>query len=245
MRYSVIVPCYNEEKNLDRLMDRFDPIQEKLTAAGKELELVLVENGSVDDSHEKIASIVQARTYVKEVRVKVNQGYGYGILRGLAAGTGEFLFWLHADLQLPPEAILDMIAILDASDRPDRLFIKGSRQNRPLSDRFFTFGMGIFESLYLGVRLRDINAQPTCIPRAFYESWSDPPYDFSLDLYTYYMAMKSGLELRRVPVIQQERQEGESSWNTGMASRIKLVKRTLAYSRLLKKQLNNGKNQRG
>ena len=128
---------------------------------------MLVENGSADNSHEKIEAIVQARTYVKEVRVPVNQGYGYGILQGLAACTGEFLFWLHADLQLPPEAILDMIAILDGSDAPDKLFIKGSRQNRPLSDRFFTWGMGIFESLYLGVRLRDINAQPTCIPGRF------------------------------------------------------------------------------
>ena len=240
MRYSVVVPCYNEEKNLDRLMERFDPIQAKLAAAGKELELVLVENGSADNSHEKITAIVQARTYVKEVRVMVNQGYGYGILQGLAACTGEFLFWLHADLQLPPEAILDMIAILDGSDAPDRLFIKGSRRNRPLSDRFFTWGMGIFESLYLGMRLRDINAQPTCIPRTFYASWSDPPYDFSLDLYTYYMAMKGGLELRRVPVVQSERMEGASSWNTGMASRIKLVKRTLAYSKVLKKQLRSG-----
>ena len=240
MRYSVVVPCYNEEKNLDRLMERFDPIQAKLAAAGKELELVLVENGSADNSHEKITAIVQARTYVKEVRVMVNQGYGYGILQGLAACTGEFLFWLHADLQLPPEAILDMINILDGSDAPDRLFIKGSRRNRPLSDRFFTWGMGIFESLYLGMRLRDINAQPTCIPRTFYASWSDPPYDFSLDLYTYYMAMKGGLELRRVPVVQLERMEGASSWNTGMASRIKLVKRTLAYSKVLKKQLRSG-----
>lgn len=240
MRYSVVVPCYNEEKNLDRLMERFDPIQAKLAAVGKELELVLVENGSADDSHEKIEAIVQARTYVKEARVKVNQGYGYGILQGLAACTGGFLFWLHADLQLPPEAILDMIAILDGSDTPDKLFIKGARKNRPLSDRFFTWGMGIFESLYLGVRLRDINAQPTCIPRALYTSWSDPPYDFSLDLYTYYTAMKGGLELRRVPVVQSERTEGTSSWNTGMASRIKLVKRTLAYSKVLKKQLRSG-----
>ena len=240
MRYSVVVPCYNEEKNLDRLMERFDPIQGKLAAAGKELELVMVENGSADNSHVKIEAIVRARTYVKEVRVMVNQGYGYGILQGLAACTGEYLFWLHADLQLPPEAILDMVAILDGSDEPDKLFIKASRRNRPLSDRFFTWGMGIFESLYLGVRLRDINAQPTCIPRTLYESWSDPPYDFSLDLYTYYTAMKSGLELRRVPVVQSERTEGASSWNTGMASRIKLVRRTLAYSKVLKKQLRSG-----
>ena len=240
MKYSVVVPCYNEEKNLDRLMERFDPIHKKLFSMNKELELILVENGSSDNSHDKIETIVQNHTYVKEVRVKVNQGYGYGILQGLAVCTGEFLFWIHADLQLPPEAILDMIAILDKSDDPEKIFLKSARRNRPLIDRFFTFGMGIFESIYLGAKLRDINAQPTGIPRSFYESWSNPPYDFSLDLYTYYLAMKSGLKLKRVPVIQSERTEGASSWNTGMASRIKMVKRTLSYSKILKKRLKRG-----
>lgn len=88
MIYSVVVPCYNEEKSLNRLMERFDPIQEKMQAAGKELELVLVENGSTDNSHEKIAAIVRAHTYVREVQVPVNQGYGYGILQGLNASRG-------------------------------------------------------------------------------------------------------------------------------------------------------------
>lgn len=235
--YSVVVPCYNEEKNLDRLIDRFDSIHDTLRSAGKELELVLVDNGSVDNSHARISAIVQERDYVKEVRVPVNQGYGYGILQGLKACSGEFLFWLHADLQLPPEAIIEMIGLLDASDRPNQMFIKGNRQNRPLSDRFFTFGMGVFESLYLGANLRDINAQPTCISKEFFDTWGNPPHDFSLDLYAYYMAAKNGLRISRVKVVQSERLEGESSWNTGMASRIKLIKRTLSYSRVLKREL--------
>lgn len=235
--YSVVIPCYNEEKNLDRLIGRFDNIYGDLKKAGKDLELVLVDNGSLDDSHARITSIVRERDYVKEVRVEVNQGYGYGILQGLKACSGEFLFWLHADLQLPPEAILEMVTILDASEAPDHMFIKGARKNRPILERFFTFGMGIFESLYLGVHLYDINAQPTCIPRSLFLSWTNPPYDFSLDLYTYYTAIKSGLKMKRVRVSQSERVEGKSSWNTGMASKARLIKRTISYSRTLKKGL--------
>ena len=237
MKYSVVVPCYNEEKNLDRLIERFDPIQEKMRSLGKELELVLVENGSADNSHEKIKAIVRTRTYVKEVRVEVNQGYGYGILQGLAACTGEFLFWIHADLQLPPEAILDMIAILDKSSEPEKIFFKGSRRNRPLSDRFFTFGKDIFESAYLGVPLRDISAPPTGISREFYQTWENPPYDFAIELYAYYFAVKNGYQIARVPVIQAERMESESSWNKGLFSRIDQIKRTISYSVALKKTL--------
>ena len=237
MTYSVVVPCYNEEKNLDRLIERFEPIQAKMEAAGRELELVLVENGSKDNSHEKIAAIARSHPYVREVRVPVNQGYGYGILQGLKACTGEFMFWVHADLQLPPEAILDMVDILDKSEAPERVFLKGSRQNRPLSDRFFTWGKDVFESVYLGVPLRDISAPPTGFSRAFYESWANPPYDFSIELYAYYFAVKDGYQIMRVPVIQSERLEGESSWNKGFASRLDQIRRTLAYSVALKKEL--------
>ena len=237
--YSVVVPCYNEEKNIRRLVERFDRIHSSLKENGKKMELILVDNGSVDGSHALIQSIMGSRDYIKEVQVKVNQGYGYGILQGLKACVGEYLFWIHADLQLPPEAILDMIHILDESNQPKGILIKGNRKNRPLSDRFFTFGMSIFESAYLGALMHDINAQPTCISRDFYESWNNPPYDFSLDLYVYYMAVKKKLRIQRVGVLQSERQEGQSSWNTGMKARVKFIMRTITYSRTMKQQLKN------
>lgn len=237
MKYSVVIPCYNEEKNLDRLISRMDDVRRSAVESGGEMELVLVDNGSRDNSHDKIQSFMRERDWVREARVQVNQGYGYGILQGLAACTGDFLFWLHADLQLPPEAVLKMIDILDSSKDPERVFFKGGRKDRPLTDRFFTWGMGMFESMYLGVHLRDINGQPTGFSRAFYEAWVDPPYDFSLDLYAYATAVKKGLRIERVEVIQSERTEGASSWNTGMMSRFKLIRRTIQYSRSLKKSM--------
>ena len=67
-------------------------------------------------------------------------------------------------------------------------------------DNVFTFGMSVFETLYLGVRLWDINAQPNIFHRSFYESWQTPPHDFSLDLFAYYMAKQKRLDLVRFPV---------------------------------------------
>ena len=71
--------------------------------------------------------------------------------------------------------------------------VKGNRQGRPLFDVFFTAGMSLFETCYLHMKLYDINAQPNLFPRTFYESWENPPYDFSLDLYALYMAQIKGL----------------------------------------------------
>lgn len=234
MKYSVVVPCYNEEKNIATLVKRFENVQESMKSEG--FELVLVNNGSKDGTQQEIEKAMQEHDYIRTVLVPVNQGYGYGILQGLKACKGEYLGWIHADLQLPPEAFLDMAEKITDQEN---IFLKGRRHNRPLMDRLFTFGMSCFESLCLGERLWDINAQPTMIHRKFFESLSNPPYDFSLDLYFYYMAKKNGLEIERVPVKQQERMEGESSWNNGMKARFKLVKRTLSFSKELKEKYRN------
>ena len=114
------------------------------------------------------------------------------------------------------------------------MYVKGNRQKRPFKDQFFTFGMSIFESILLNKIIYDVNAQPTIFSKDFYESWENPPTDFSLDLYSYYLALKKGLEIKKIKVEFKDRIAGESNWNKGFASKIKFILRTLKYSLKLK-----------
>ncbi len=233
---SVVVPCYNEERNIHRLVKRFLPIAGKLSE--KEFELVLVNNASYDGTSKIIDEEMGKYDFIKKVSLKKNLGYGYGILAGLSVCRGEWLGWIHADLQIPPEAFLEFEKIIrENPDKAKRFYFKGKRRGRPVSDTIFTIGMGVFESLYLGHRLWDINAQPTLIHKNFYKRFVNPPYDFSLDLYVYYLARKLGLKVVKVPVVQQKREEGVSSWNHGLKSRMLFIKRTLIFSRDLKKNI--------
>ena len=120
------------------------------------------------------------------------------------------------------------------SKNKKNFYVKGNRQNRPLKDQFFTFGMSIFESILLKKIIYDVNAQPTIFPKDFYESWNNPPTDFSLDLYSYYLALKKGLEIKKIKVKFEDRIAGESHWNKGLVSKIKFILRTLKYSLKLK-----------
>jgi len=160
-----------------------------------------------------------------------------GILAGLKECSGEFLGWTHADLQADPADVIKAVEIMESSANPERLFVKGLRRGRPLFDKVFTWGMSAFETLYLGRKLWDINAQPNLFHRSFYESWKDPPWDFSLDLYALYMARERNLELARFDVLFPERLHGHSRWNTGLASKWKFIKRTVDFSLKLKKGL--------
>lgn len=230
MKFSIIVPCYNEEKNIEPLVYEFNKFSERF-----DMELLLVDNGSKDSTSLEIDKQVAKYPFVKKVTVKVNQGYGFGILSGLEASDGDALGWIHADLQSDPKVFVDMF--LSAEKEKKSFLYKGARSNRSLGDRFFTFGMGVFESLLFRARLSDCNSQPTLLSKDFYTSWNHPPKDFSLDLFTYTLAVKKKIVLRRFPSVQRNRLNGESTWNTQWNSRIKMIIRVISYSIDVKKRI--------
>ena len=90
--------------------------------------------------------------------------------------------------------------------------------------------MSAFETILLQKPLWDINAQPTLFHRSFFETWSNPPHDFSLDLYAYYQANLAGLNIQRFPVLFGDRAHGISHWNINWSSKLKFIQRTVKFS---------------
>lgn len=228
IKLSVVVPCYNEEENIPLILARFDEVIDR-----NDVEVILVNNGSTDGSAGVLEELLPKYTFARTVLVEVNQGYGYGILQGLQQCRGEYIGWTHADMQTDPADILKALAILE--EEKGLVFVKGNRKGRPLFDVFFTAGMSLFETCYLHKKLYDINAQPNIFPKVFYDSWENPPYDFSLDLYALYMARKKKLRVVRFPVLFPERIHGSSKWNTGLQAKWKFIRRTIDFSVKLKK----------
>jgi len=225
-RLSLIIPCYNEAESIPQLLKRCD----KLSNEVEDIEIVIVDNGSTDNTPEVLGKLIAPLSSVKVVRVEVNRGYGYGILSGLKKAEGEILGWTHADMQTDPIDVLKGLDYFKIESNSDQLFVKGKRHNRPIVDVFFTIGMAIFETFLLRRFMWDINAQPTMFHRKFFLSWNSPPDDFSLDLYAYYTAKKMGLKICRFPVFFGKRAHGMSHWNVGFVSKYKFIKRTLIYS---------------
>ncbi|MEX5718151.1 glycosyltransferase family 2 protein [Geodermatophilus maliterrae] len=229
-RFSLVVPCYNEAASLPELV-----LRARFTAEAGDGEVVLVDNGSTDDTPEVLARLLDpADDRVRSIRVDPNRGYGWGITSGLAATRAPIVGWTHADLQTDPADALRAVAAMEGAGR---VLVKGRRYGRPLADRVFTAGMSVFETVLLRRRLSDINAQPTMFPRELMDSWGDPPLDFSLDLFALYTAAERGYEIRRVPVVFAPRRFGTSSWNVDLAAKRRFIKRTVDFSLALRKQL--------
>lgn len=230
MKLSLIIPCYNEAANLPLLLDRCSTLGEN-----SNIEVILVDNGSTDNSAEVLEKLLPSYPHCRAIRVSVNQGYGFGILSGLKAAQGNVLAWTHADMQTDPKDVLRGLAFFQLHS--SYIYVKGRRIKRPIADVFFTIGMSIFETCLLQTRLWDINAQPNMFSREFFESWQNPPHDFSLDLYAYFTARNQGLPVYRFAVKFGERAHGVSRWNVNWSAKMKFIRRTIDFSFELKKRL--------
>lgn len=232
MHLSLVIPCYNEALNIPLLLERCAGISKP-----GEVEVILVDNGSTDSTSQVLADLLPKFPGCRSIRVEINQGYGFGILSGLLAAEGEILAWTHADMQTDPHDALKGLEFFNLHGKD--ILVKGKRYGRPAADVFFTMGMSVFETMLLGTKMWDINAQPTMFSREFFATWNNPPHDFSLDLFAYYSACKAGLPVYRFPVLFAERAHGVSHWNVNWAAKRKFIKRTVDFSLKLKKELAN------
>jgi dolichol-phosphate mannosyltransferase len=104
---SVVVPVYNEEENIPVLYDRLVRV---LEGASIDFEIVLVDDGSCDQSISKIKEIAASDERVRVVELARNFGHQIAITAGLDFARGKAVAVMDADLQDPPEVLPAFVA---------------------------------------------------------------------------------------------------------------------------------------
>lgn len=107
MKVSLIIPIYNEEKNLERL---YQSITETIATTEENYEIILVNDGSKDHSIHIIENLSYKDSHVRYISFSRNFGKEAAMYAGLSAATGDAAIILDADLQHPPTLIPEMIA---------------------------------------------------------------------------------------------------------------------------------------
>jgi glycosyltransferase involved in cell wall biosynthesis len=106
IRYSVVAPCYNEEKSLPELYRR---IKEVMEQTGDPWELVLINDGSADRTAELMQELHATDSRVHYIDFARNFGHQIAVTAGMDYAQGDAVVLIDADLQDPPELILEMI----------------------------------------------------------------------------------------------------------------------------------------
>lgn len=221
---SIVLPCYNEARGIKAILERFAEV-----GAGHNFELILVDNGSLDNTSQVLQALLPQYPFARTVRVIVNQGYGHGIWTGLQAARGEIVSWSHADLQTDPADVFRALKAYRQSAHPPITLIKGCRHGRRLGERAISLGMGIIASLIFRRRLSEINAQPKVFHRNLLTHLARPPIDFNFDVYVLVMALRNGWRIDTIPVQFPPRQYGHSNWARTWRSKFRTIYRSVKF----------------
>ena len=138
-RVAVLVPCYNEEAGIPALGRELTAMMAR--NATFEFEVILVENGSQDASFRELMILHKSDPRFKIVQLSRNFLADGGVAAGLKFCTGDCAILMDADLQDPPEVVLELIATmllvrfpeapideLSPTGRPSRPYRGGARR---------------------------------------------------------------------------------------------------------------------
>ena len=110
MKLSIVIPIYNEEENIDSLINRLRTVVAQMQIS---CEYIFVIDGSKDHSFQLIKNLALADPAVKYIDFSRNFGHQIAVSAGLDLAAGDRVAIIDADLQDPPELIIEMFAKMD------------------------------------------------------------------------------------------------------------------------------------
>jgi glycosyltransferase involved in cell wall biosynthesis len=203
---SVVVPVYFNEPSLPALFDALLGVEEGLRERGLGLELIFVDDGSRDGSLAVLRELKKRRPATKVVKLTRNFGAVHASKMGFRFVTGDCFMILAADLQDPPELILEMA---DQWKRGAK-FVVCVRE-----DREDSAGSVLFSRLYYRlIRLFVVRDYPregydvALMSRDFLPYLLDSSKNVNTALFAYWL----GFEPVKISYARRKRQHGKSRW---------------------------------
>jgi len=217
---SLILPCFNEEKNIAFLYKEFIEIPFNEISS----ELILVNNGSTDNTNEQIDNIININKeknnniLIRKIHLQKNDGYGGGIIAGLGVAQGDYIGWAHADLQSP---LIDFFKLYQLIKDSKNIFGKGKRTNNRGFDGIVSRFHEKLSSLILGFEMKEINAQPKIFSKDVIKYLTNMPKKWTtLDTYAYYRCLNNKVTIVEMEVVFKNRIYGESKWKNNFLNFI-------------------------
>jgi glycosyltransferase involved in cell wall biosynthesis len=207
--FSLVMPCYNEQDVLRNSVSRVLEVFERKQIA---FELVLVDNGSRDRTGAIIDQMIQEGLPVVKETVKVNQGYGYGVIRGLQVCRGKLVGMVPADLQVDADEIYKVFQIAATVTTPHLVKVRRRFRMDGFKRKVVSTCFNIIANLLFGgVGSIDINGNPKILPREYIDKMQLQSSDWFIDTEILLKAKRLKLPVLEFNVLGQMREGGESN----------------------------------
>jgi dolichol-phosphate mannosyltransferase len=228
-KITILLPCFNEGANLTRLESELLPVLNKL---GRDWELILVDDGSQDNTPDVIRSLSQKIPSLKSVVHLENQGLGAALISGFSIATGDVILTLDADLTFHPNQIP---AMLDALT-PDTDAVFGSPRLGKMSDvsffrKLLSNGVNFLYRILLGKTLTSASSIFRLYRRSQIKELTLKSQSFDINAEILIQLLKRGAVIKEIPAELTVRKYGVSKIKIQreIGNHLKMLGRILAW----------------
>jgi len=201
MSISVIIPAYNEELSIDKVLKNIETL-----VSGNGWEVIVVDDGSTD----KTADIIKKHKYVRLIKHPYNKGYGAAIKTGINNSHSDLILTIDADNQHSPQDIKSLIAGLEEYD-----LVIGARGKDTKSNFFRNCGNFILRrlaSFLVNVNIPDLTSGFRAFRRKKILNFMHLyPNGFSISATSTLAFISAGYNVKFIPVRMNSRTRGSKS----------------------------------
>lgn len=202
MKYSVVVPVFNEEENIPTLHAE---IKETLEGMGEPYEIIFIDDGSSDNT----VQVVQTLSPVTLIRLRKNYGQTAAMDAGIKTATGDIIITMDGDGQNPPQEIPKLVKAMEETGKD---IISGWRKNRkdtPMK-KFTSRGANFLRGVLVKDEIHDSGCSLKAYRRECFEG-----VDLFGEMHRFIPAVLSwsGFTIGEVVVEHRPRMHGSTKYN--------------------------------
>lgn len=209
MKLSIIIPLYNEEKTIREVFKRVCEVR----VSGTQIEIIVVDDGSTDDSVVNIKDQISKIKYAKMVHHEKNSGKGAAVKTGIEEASGDYIIIQDADLEYNPADIPRLVENLDErvkvvyGTRLQRLphLNKEERTFRFLIHYFGNRLLSLLTSILYGQWLTDMETCYKLFPRSALKKVTLQARRFDFEPEITVKLLKKGFRIKEVPIVTKPR----------------------------------------
>lgn len=227
IRYSVIIPCYNEAEGIPHLREALRPAIDRLMAEGG-VEVIFVDDGSTDGTGDLLRTAFADAPFVWVLTHPRNLGLGAALRTGFQAARGEIIITTDSDGTYPFEEILRMLRFM--TEDVDLVTASpyhpgGGIEGVPAWRRLFSFGASFLYRLILRSPVRTYTALFRAYRRRVLEAITIETDGYVAVAEIMAKAIRNGFRVAEYPTTLRVRRFGRS--------KMKILRTILAHLRLM------------
>ena len=205
LNVSVVLPAYNEEKNLRRTVDSARMV---LSQIATDWEIIVVDDGSTDGTASVCEELIAECDKVRIIRHGSNKGYGAALKSGILSAGHELIFFTDSDGQFD---LRELERLLEWADEYDIVMGYRGKRHDPWHRLINAFGWNVLVRVVFGLRVRDVDCAFKLFRRTVFDRVKIRSAGAMINAEILAQATRFGMRMREIKVSHYPRSHGKAS----------------------------------